>query len=165
MPHSLTLPTAGLLTLAGIGAGIHLGHSAIAEINPMYFSEPPTRFHADLSSNRSMDLAPPASIAQAKDPALGVGCIGCRTFPEEYYPVHEASIDRYSSGFATSADAPQAPLAQEQQPDPEAARLKQAIQRVELYARGSAETAAVDYAAAEAAPSALAQGDDVAVTD
>ena len=163
MAHPLTLPTAGLLALAGIGVGIHLGHSAIAEINPMYFSEPPTRFHADLSANRPLDSAPPTLLAAAKDPALGSGCIGCRTFPEEYYPIHEASLDRYSSGYASNADATD-PAVAEEQPDPEAARLHQAIQQVELYARGSAEEAAVAYASADADSSGETQREDVAVT-
>ena len=164
MAHPLTLPTVGLLALAGIGAGIHLGHSAIAEINPMYFSQPATRFHADLSANRPLDPAAPALLTQAKDPALGTDCIGCRTFPEEYYPIHEASLDRYSSGFASSGDAPQPELAEEQ-PDPEAARLRQAIQQVELYARGSSDAAGDAYASAEAAANGEAQREEVAVTD
>ena len=164
MAHSLTLPAVGLLALAGIGAGIHLGHSAIAEINPAYFSEPSTRFHADLSANRPLASAPPTLLSDAKDPALGTGCIGCRTYPEEYYPIHEASLDRYSGGFASNADAPETRLPEEQ-PDPEDARLRQAIQQVELYARGESEAAGAAYAAAEAAPSAEAQREDVAVTE
>lgn len=164
MAHPLTLPTAGLLALAGIGAGIHLGHSAIAEIDPMYFSEPPTRFHADLSANRPIDSAPPAALSQTEDLALGTGCIGCRTFPEEYFPIHDASLDRDLSGFASEADSPQQEVAEEQ-PDPEAARLREAIQRVEIYARGSSEAAGVSYASAEAAPASDAQGEGVLVTD
>ena len=164
MAYPLTLPTVGLLALAGIGAGIHLGHSAIAEINPMYFSQPATRFHADLSANRPVDSAPPALLPQAKDIASGTGCIDCRAFPEEYYPIHEASIDRYSSGFASNADASEPEIPQVQ-PDPEAARLRQAIQNVELHARGSSEAAGVAYASAEAAPTGEVQGEDVAVTD
>ena len=165
MAHPLTLPTVGLLALAGIGAGIHLGHSAIAEINPMYYSQPATRFHADLSANRPIDSTPPALLAQANDPALGTGCIGCRTFPEEYYPIHEASLDRYSSGLAANADV-SSPAMAEEQPDPEAARLRHAIQQVELYARGSAEAAAtVAYAGAEAASADQTQHKDDAITN
>ncbi|MDP8912328.1 MAG: hypothetical protein M3N39_01970 [Pseudomonadota bacterium] len=164
MAHPLTLPTAALLALAGIGAGIYLGHSAIAEINPMYFSQPATRFHADLSANRPFESAPPALLPQARDPALGTGCIGCRTYPEEYYPIHEASLDRYSSGFASNADALQPEMAGEQ-PDPEAARLRQAIQQVELYAQGSSDAAGVAYASAEADPTGEAQREGSAVTE
>jgi hypothetical protein len=163
MAHPLTLPTVGLLAVAGIGAGIHLGYSAIAEINPMYFSQPPTRFHADLSANRPLDSAPPALLPQTKDAALGTGCIGCRTFPEEYYPIHEASLDRYSSGFAADADVSEPEMAEEQ-PDPEAARLRQAVQQVELYARGSSD-GEVAYASSEAAPAGEAQREEITVTD
>ncbi len=163
MAHPLTLPTVGLLALAGIGAGIQLGHSAIAEINPMYFSQPATRFHADLSANRPLESAPPALLRQATDSAFGTGCIGCRTFPEEYYPVHEASLGRHSSGLASTAGAA-APEMAEEQPDPEAARLRQAIQQVELYARGPSE-AGVAYASAEAAPPSDAEREAVPVND
>ena len=163
MAHPLTLPTAAVLALAGIGAGIHLGHSAIAEIDPMYFSQEATRFHSDLSANRPVDSSPPGPLAQATDPALGPNCIGCRTFPEEYYPVREASLDDYSGGYATTAEAPQIEAAEEQ-PDPEIARLRQAIQQVELYARGSAEAAAVTYASAETASSGEGQSEEVAAT-
>ena len=166
MAHPLTLPTVGLLALAGIGAGVQLGYSAIAEIDPSYFSQPATRFHADLSANRPVDSSAPALLAQAQDPALGTGCIGCRTFPEEYVPIHEALINRYSSGFASNADGPASDVAEEQ-PDPEAARLRQAIQQVELHARGSAEQpASVAFAEAEAAASTHeVQSETVAVTD
>lgn len=160
MAHSLTLPTVGLLALAGIGAGIHLGHSAIADINPKYFSQPSTRFHADLSANRSLNSAAPTLLTQAEDPALGTGCIGCRTSPEEYYPIHEASLDRYSSGFAADAAASQ-PEPIEEQPDPEAAHLRKAIQQVERYSRGPAETSGIEYASAEAGEAPL---EEAAVT-
>lgn len=164
MSHPLTLPTIGLLTLAGIGAGVHLGHSAIAEINPLYFSEPETRFHADLSANPPSDSAPPPLLAQARDPALGTGCIGCRTYPEEYFPVHEASLGRYSSGYAANADIVQ-PAVYEEQPDPEAERIRQDIQRVELYARGSAEARTVQTASAETGPSIEVQGEEAPTTE
>jgi hypothetical protein len=163
MAHPLTLPAAGLLALAGIGAGVQLGYSAISEIDPSYFRQPPTRFHADLAANRPIDSSAPALLEQAKDGALGTACIGCRTFPEEYVPIHEASVDGDSSGFASTASVA-APDETVKQPDEEEARLRHAIQQVELYARGSAEQAeAVAYAAT--APASEDQREDVAVTD
>jgi hypothetical protein len=49
MAHPLTVPTIGVLALAGAGLGLYLGNSAISEINPLYFTDPPSRFHADLT--------------------------------------------------------------------------------------------------------------------
>jgi hypothetical protein len=96
MVHSMTWPIVGALAVTGVGAGVHLGHSAIAEINPIYYNEPATRFHADLSASRPSDSPTPMRLS-APDPAeLGTGCVGCRTYPEEYYPIHDASIDRYA---------------------------------------------------------------------
>ncbi len=156
MAHMTTLPLIGALALAGVGAGMHLGHSAISEINPVHFSEAPTRFHADLSPNRASDSAPPLTLASANDPALGNGCVGCRTYPEEYYPIHDAGLDRYSSGYAVDADEAEAIVADAAEPEPEAERLREAMRRVERYARGEpAPAPAVEFASAEtAAPEA-----------
>jgi hypothetical protein len=149
MAHPLTFPMIGALALAGVGVGIQLGYSAVGEINPMYFSKPETRFHADLSA------APPsfASAAapmpgQVRDFALGTGCLGCRTYPEEYFPIHEASLGGYSGGYASEATAAE-PTAAEEQPDPEAARLRQDIERVGVYAQGPAAEPSVRLASAQ----------------
>lgn len=149
MAYFTTVPLIGALALAGVGAGIHLGHSAIAEINPIHFSEAPSRFHSDLSPNRPSDSAPGLMLARADDPALGTGCIGCRTYPEEYYPIHDASLDRYSSGYAVDVEEAEALVARaEPDADPEAARMREAIRRVERFAHGEA-VPAVELASAE----------------
>ncbi len=151
MAHPLTISTVGVLALLGVGAGVHLGYSAIAEINPIYYSEAQTRFHADLSPYSRWDAAPEMMMVNAGDPAPRSDCVGCRTYPEEYYPIHDASIDRYSSSYARDADAALATAAVElpEEPEPEALRLREDIQKVERFARGASDTPIV-YASAEA---------------
>jgi hypothetical protein len=63
MARAVTLPLIGTLALTGIGVGIQLGYSAIAEIDPIYYSQPETRFHADLSPYRPSTATPPATLA------------------------------------------------------------------------------------------------------
>ena len=164
MAHPLSIPMIGALALVGVGAGIQLGYSAIGEINPMYFSKPETRFHADLSSNHSFDSAQPPMLAQGRDPALGDGCIGCRTYPEEYFPIREASLGGYSDGYASEATTAE-PAVVDAGPDPEAARLRQDIERVGLYARGSAPEASVQLASAEDESSAEVRGETLPASE
>lgn len=110
MPHPLTLPTLSVLAVMGSGLGLYLGRAAVAEINPAYYSEAQDRFHADLTPYQSVggnvryaagELGP-AEL----DQALGNGCVGCRTYPEEYYPVHDTSEESYRAGWASMDEAP-----------------------------------------------------------
>lgn len=50
MAYPVALPAMAALSIAGAAIGFQLGRSAIAEINPVYFSTPqPARFFADLA--------------------------------------------------------------------------------------------------------------------
>jgi hypothetical protein len=50
MAYPVALPAMAALSIAGAAIGVQLGRSAVAEINPLYFSSPqPTRFFADLA--------------------------------------------------------------------------------------------------------------------
>ncbi len=50
MAYPVALPAMAALSIAGAAIGVQLGRSAIAEINPLYFSEPQqARFFADLA--------------------------------------------------------------------------------------------------------------------
>lgn len=151
MAQSMTLPLVGALALAGVGAGIQLGHSALAEINPIYYSAPPTRFHSDLVANPPSMAAPQMAVAETEQAApLGNGCVGCRTYPEEYYPIHDATVDDSPGVYAVDGAKVRVAAVQEQ-PDPEADRLRSEIERVTLYARGAAEPSA-QLASADTAP-------------
>ena len=111
MPHPFTIATLSGLALVGSGAGLLLGRAAIAEINPIYFAERETRFHADLGPQPYSPGAAPVvragTLSAAElDQALGRGCIGCRAVAAEYYPVHSSSEDGYRSGWAAIDEAP-----------------------------------------------------------
>jgi len=105
MANLATLPTLTMLALAGIGSGLYLGKSAIGEINPAHFASPyaGSRFHADLVPNRSNGA--PASLQQAGLATdYGSGCLGCRTYPEEYFPRHDPAVD--DSIYASAGETP-----------------------------------------------------------
>jgi hypothetical protein len=151
MAHPLTIPTIGVLALVGSGLGLYLGNAAISEINPLYFTDPPARFHADLAPNRG---GHPGSLAPRMTGAdyqgLGESCIGCRDYPEEYFPVHEASVDGYDRGLARSAEPAVQLAAYEPEPAEQVMRRRADIERVERYARGPVVEEAVEAPAIEA---------------
>ncbi len=154
MSRSLTLPTVAILVLAGTGLGVHLGKASIAEINPAYFSEPPTRFHADLSPYQRHGYTGLSAPTGTSMVALGEDCVGCRTYPEEYYPIHDPAVD----GFGASDLEVHDPLSlAEQQSNQEPKPGDAALVLIERYAsfpvsaeeaeaRASAE---VDYGPAD----------------
>lgn len=139
MPASTTLPILAGLSILGAALGINLGHSAISEINPAYFSDPEESFHSDLVPYRSPDWAQvqAAEYRAAQQPVLvgdlGSGCIGCRDYPIEYVPRHDPAVDGYQDGYAASAPQPAAAPAQivivETPTAPDAAR-----ERIQAYA-------------------------------
>lgn len=78
-----------IVCLGGVSGGAFLGRSAIAEINPLYFSAPQgTKSYAALGPHQSSDWAEakPATLRTDDGVGLGTGCIGCRAYPEEYRP-------------------------------------------------------------------------------
>ncbi len=105
MANPLMLPTAAMLSLVGAALGVFLGNGAINEINPVHYQteEPRSRFYADLTPQGYRDWA---SVQAAEFKAaesgvdLGSGCVGCRTYPEEYVPVHEASLGKFNTAWA-----------------------------------------------------------------
>jgi len=135
MGYPMTLPTMAALSIAGAALGVHLGHSAIAQINPAYFAEPEPRFHADLAPNRSPDWAQ-VQVAEYQDAGLieglGTGCVGCRAYPEEYRPVADPAIDGREDGWAASAQyVAAAPVESPAEPAPDPER--EAVMRYASY--------------------------------
>ncbi|MEA3053178.1 MAG: hypothetical protein QOG72_2081 [Sphingomonadales bacterium] len=125
MPYSVTLPVMAGLSLIGAGSGVYLGRSAIAEINPVHFHAPETRFHADLVPYRSPDWAQ-VQVGEYQQAALvtglGDGCIGCRDYPVEYYPRHDPAVDASASAPGPALEFAEA--APEPERDPELARVE-----------------------------------------
>lgn len=100
MSNPITLSTMAGLAIAGAGLGLYLGKSAVSEIDPAHYSSPfsGSSFHADLAANGPvLDNAPSLTETAAFASDLGSGCVGCRTYPEEYYPVYEPAMDSYGS--------------------------------------------------------------------
>ncbi|MDP9413688.1 MAG: hypothetical protein M3Q08_06255 [Pseudomonadota bacterium] len=161
MARSLALPTLGVLALAGGGLGVHLGRASIAEINPAYFSSPPTRFHADLSPYRTNGSGALPGNGGAGSLALGAECVGCRTYPEEYHPIHDPAVDGYDTAYAAREEAV---AFAEDQPARESRLRDPDLARVALYVsfRVSAEEAEAG-ASAEADEAPVAQREEVAV--
>jgi hypothetical protein len=162
MAYSLTLPTIGVLALGGAALGMHLGDISVAEINPIYFQEPPTRFHADLAAYRSTPTAGYDAQTDAAAPVeVGTSCVGCRTYPEEYNPVHDPAVDAIAEDRAAqpalvvlaSAGAGEAAAPAERDP---------ALDRLQRYAQ-FAVTAEEPKAPASDEASAV-QGDEIAST-
>jgi hypothetical protein len=105
MLKMMTVPTIAALSVAGVALGVHFGHSAIAEINPAYYSEPESRYFSDLSPYRSPEWAQsePREAVLDFSEGLGPGCVKCPDYPEEYVPQHDPAVDVY---FASSWQPP-----------------------------------------------------------
>ena len=157
MAFAKELSIIGGLALIGGGAGLHLGWSAIGEINPLYFSttETASSFHSDLVPNRSYDPGPQAALGQQTDAlALGPGCIGCRDYPVDYRPIPDPAIEQvYAPEREKSLSPPVELAAYEPEAPEQAARRKADLERVELYSRApiTIDQVAVETPAAETA--------------
>jgi hypothetical protein len=90
--------------MAGAAGGAYLGLSAVASINPIYFSEPADSFHADLVANRTLYGEAPALAAAKGDQPLE--CIGCGgpDYPEEYRPDPDRTIQALYAPAPVSAE-------------------------------------------------------------
>lgn len=107
MPNPFTLSSMTALALAGTGLGLYLGKSAVAEINPAYFGSAAseTRFHSDLVAKRPTWDNPPAVLQNAAlTTGYGTGCVGCRAYPEEYFPVHDPAVDENFDQATSNTD-------------------------------------------------------------
>lgn len=105
MAHATTFSTLAALALVGAGTGVHLGRSAISQINPLYYSPlNTTKSYAALTPHRSVEgTSSAARLAAIEDAAaLGDGCVGCATYPEEYFPQRDGLEDGYSASAWSS---------------------------------------------------------------
>lgn len=110
MPNAFTLPLIAGLAIVGAAAGVQLGRSAVAEINPAYLGQPDTPFYADLAANRGPDWS--AVQAQeyqreqvvTQDAPVPAACVGCRTWPVEYVPRPDPTVDRLYGSAANDRE-------------------------------------------------------------
>jgi hypothetical protein len=151
-PSAKTIPILGGLALVGTAAGVSLGHSAASEINPVYFSAEPDRFHGDLTPQRPDWATPQPALSAVSAEGLGTGCLGCSARPAEYYAA--PAVVTYTAGWQADAQRASAPIeaaiVEEAAPDPERER----VVRYASYPVTEAEAASAPaepeaYAAAE----------------
>ena len=106
MAYPIALPAIAGLTVMGAACGLWLGKSAISEINPIYYSEQETRFHADLVPYRSPDWAK-VQVAELQQAGLGEDygrfCLGCIDYPVDPNPVPIRERDGWNDGWSASA--------------------------------------------------------------
>jgi hypothetical protein len=124
MIRKMTLPLVAGLSVFGAAAGVWLGRSAVAEINPAYYGGLPDRFHADRAAIRPPLDPPQAAFADASlAEGLGTGCIGCTAGPVVIYA---PPVPRYDEGWAADARRGAEPIEAvrvETAPDPERERV------------------------------------------
>jgi hypothetical protein len=124
---SPTWPLLSVLAVAATAAGISLGHSAVSEINPLYYDTVQDRFHADQTALRPDWTAPqPLAAATASGEGLGTGCLGCSARGEgQYYtaPAVATYTDSWRADAERAAVAPAEPVFEQAAPDPERERV------------------------------------------
>jgi hypothetical protein len=157
MPNLYALPVVAL-SLVGAAAGLSLGRAAIADVNPVYFHDPEQSFHADLAPYRSPDWAAvqaqeyrQAQVVTEPAPTPDT-CVGCRTWPVDYVPRRDPTVDRVYAPRADDREyreaVTQVPAeAVDAAPDP--ARVR--IVRYASYPVSREEAAAQEQAATEPA--------------
>jgi hypothetical protein len=122
------LPLLGVMAVAATAGGISLGHSAVSEINPLYYDTVQDRFHANLAALRPDWTAPqPAPVTNASTiQGLGSGCLGCSAQPTAEYYVAPAVVtytDRWRADAEQASTPVEPAVVDEIAPDPERERI------------------------------------------
>ena len=145
------LPMIGALALVGTAAGVTLGRSAVSEINPVYYSAAPDRFHADQAPQRPDWTAPPPALSAVSADGLGSGCFGCSARGAEY-PAAPAVVT-YTDSWQADAQRAAAPiepvLVEQAAPDPERERILRYASYPVTEAQAQPAAAAPEEPAAE----------------
>lgn len=158
MAAPVSLTTIAALALAGVGTGLYLGKSAVAEIDPSYFSSPyegSSKFYADLVPGGAKFDPQPAQLQDASFAGgLGSGCVLCPKAEE----IYAYSPDGYAAegedafiGYASYVEFPAEDVVTDAEDAVEEAARLAAIRTVERYAHFpvSAEEEAADLAETE----------------
>jgi hypothetical protein len=137
MGRAATFSIVAGLSLVGAAAGLHLGRATVSGIDPIFFGETDDpRFHSELVPNRPSTDEAPLSSPEDYAAVPITGCVGCRSFPEEYRPsrdpIVDAEINDYPASVAYAAADYAEPVG-EPAPDPE----REAVVR---YASWAVET-------------------------
>jgi hypothetical protein len=108
VPHVTTLAIAGGLSIAAAAAGIGLGRSTIAEINPAYLQDPEVPFYSDLVPG-ARQRADWAQVQAQEYQAAGqapASCVGC-TWPVDPAPREDPVVARYDRPEAAALPPPE----------------------------------------------------------
>ena len=135
MAHLPTLAALGTLAVLGATAGVHLGQSAIAEIDPIYFTEAPRRLHFDPGQTSNSAWAPQVA-SPGSPPVFPVidECIGCDDRMGQF-PRPESLAAVEDTGAATILPIFQEPEADLKKPIHAAARPRSDLAMLEGYDR------------------------------
>lgn len=139
MAHSMTLPALAGFAIVAVGAGVHLGFGAVAEMDGAHRGEAAvTRPFASLTPNRSqVGAAPPRAFPPMEATPMPIGMAdlgGC-------YSCGRTGYDPYRDGAAdTNAASPPPEYAEpdpvaDPPPIPAEAAPPSALDEMERYAR------------------------------
>ena len=124
-----------LLTLAGVGLGVHFGRAAVNDIDPFYFTDPQgTHSYAALTPQGVPD-SEPVDVGRFTDPdaPLGTGCTRCSARARDPVPGYEGGVDAYVASAWTPPEIPVVEtVAYEAETGPDA--LTEERELVRLYA-------------------------------
>jgi hypothetical protein len=123
---SRAIPILGSLALIGTAAGVSLGHSAVSEINPVYYTSATDRFHGDQTPQRPDWTAPQPALSAVTAEGLGSGCLGCSSRNGEQYAA--PAVVTYTDAWRADAERASAPMEavvieEAAAPDPERERV------------------------------------------
>lgn len=143
MAHAFSLSLAAGITIAGVAAGLQLGHSAIAEINPVHFeSRQTSTFYSDLVPNRPQEPTP-QQLADALVNELNISgrpnCIGCS---EGMAALNPAATHAYDSSITDAEPVSDLAYPEQRVSESAADREWEGISRYASYPVSQAEAAA-----------------------
>ena len=81
------------LALLGASAGAHLGWSAVAEMSPSRVAGKAPASSASPSDTPQRPATPASASLTSGEDRYGGECVGCRTYPEEYQPLHDPAVE------------------------------------------------------------------------
>jgi hypothetical protein len=124
MPRTTILAGLGVLSIAGIAAGVAMGRATVGDINPAYLQDKDGPFYADRVPDRSPGTD--WNQVQAQEAAQGPpppppGCLDC-TWPVDPMPRHDPAVDRALLAWTPRAEPIEAAYA-EPRSDPEVASV------------------------------------------
>jgi hypothetical protein len=111
MANPFTITSMAVVSIAGAALGVYLGHGAVAEINPAYFSSPPEgRFFSDLVPGGYRVAASRTDGSWANDVNISgrPECFDCANFIDEQVASAELPAEQTDPVYIEDAPGPDA---------------------------------------------------------